>query len=107
MTASSMYAQEDPSYLPAAIAAHGASGSDVLVLDFAKCSENYCTSVTNDGGLAINCNDGGDHIGSMGSRASTMGPIAWQFFAENRYGTPQTYPTGLPGYFPSYCAIVE
>ena len=98
---------QDPDHVPSAIAARGAAGSDVLVLDFATCSETYCASVAQDGGLAINCNDGGDHIASMTSRASTMGPVAWQFFAENQYGAPQTYPSGLPSYFPNYCAIVE
>ena len=103
----STYSLQDPAHIPAAIAAHGAAGSDVFILDFATCSENYCADVVSHGGLAIDCNDGGDHIGSMTSRASTMGAVAWQFFAENPYGAAQTYPSGLPTYFPSYCAIVE
>lgn len=103
----STYALQDPAHVPAAIAAHGAAGSDVLILDFAACSETYCADVADQGGLAIDCNDGGDHLLSMSSRASTMGAVAWQFFAENRFDSDQRYPSGLPGYFPSYCSIVE
>jgi dienelactone hydrolase len=107
MSTSPSYSLQDPQHVPAAVAAHGAAGSDVFILDFATCSANFCASVTDNGGLAIDCNDGGDHIGSMSSRASTMGAVAWQFFAENRYGSPQTYSGGLPAYFPDYCAVAQ
>ena len=107
MSGLSTYSLQDSAYIPAAIAAHGAAGSDVFILDFATCSENYCADVASHGGLAIDCNDGGDHIASMASRASTMGAVAWQFFAENPYGAAQDYPSGLPAYFPDYCGIVE
>lgn len=103
----SNYAPQDPKRVPPAIAAHGAAGSDVFILDFATCSGTYCSSVVSKGGLAINCNDGGDHITSMTTRAATMGPVGWKFFAENPYGADNHYPSGLPSYFPSYCTIAK
>ncbi|MGC4095088.1 MAG: hypothetical protein QM756_45650 [Polyangiaceae bacterium] len=103
----SSYELQDAVHVPSAIAAHGAAGSDVFILDFATCSAAYCSSLVSKGGLAINCDDGGDHIASMASRARTMGPVAWRFFAENPYAAGNRYTSGLPSYFPSYCAIAR
>ena len=106
-TGLSPYALQDANHIPAAIAAHGATGSDVFILDFATASNNYCSSVASKGRLAIDCNDGGDHIASMNSRARTMGEVAWRFFSENRYGANNQYTSGLPSYFPAYCTITN
>ncbi len=98
---------QDPSYSPSAIAAHGAAGLDVIGVDFSTCSAYYCGLGAAAGGVAIDCNDGGDHIASMASRARTMGAVATRFFDENRWGSPADYGGGLPSYFPAYCALVE
>ncbi len=101
------FALQDPSYSPSAIAAHGAAGLDVIGVDFSACSAYFCGLVAADGGVAIDCDDGGDHLASMASRARTMGAVATRFFDENRWGAPADYAGGLPSYIPDYCALVE
>jgi len=101
------FALQEPSYSPSAIAAHGAAGLDVIGVDFSTCSAYFCGLVAADGGVAIDCDDGGDHLASMASRARTMGAVATRFFDENRWGSPADYAGGLPSYFPDYCALVE
>ena len=101
------FALQEPSYSPSAIAAHGAAGLDVIGVDFSTCSAYFCGLVAADGGVAIDCDDGGDHLASMASRARTMGAVATRFFDENRWGSPADYAAGLPSYFPDYCKLVE
>ncbi len=100
------FALQEPSHSPSAIAAHGAAGLDVIGVDFSTCSAYFCGLVAADGGVAIDCDDGGDHLVSMSSRARTMGAVATRFFDENRWGSPADYAGGLPSYFPDYCALV-
>ena len=82
------FALQEPSYSPSAIAAHGAAGLDVIGVDFSTCSAYFCGLVAAGGGVAIDCDDGGDHLASMASRARTMGAVATRFFDENRRGSP-------------------
>jgi hypothetical protein len=92
--------------IPNVIAAHGKSGSDNFIMDFAQGSATLCNEITTRGGLCINCDDGGDHLGSFASRCATINPIGWQFIKENPYGTKPSYMKGpLPSYFPNYCTI--
>ena len=98
---------QEPSYSPSAIAAHGAAGLDVIGVDFSTCSAYFCGLVAADGGVGSDCDDGGDHLASMASRARTMGAVATRFFDENRWGSPADYAAGLPSYLPDYYKLVE
>lgn len=101
-----LYTLQSKDYVAPVIAAHGASGLDWMVLDFAQCSSDFCADRKNKGGLAVNCNDGGDHVLGTLTRTSTMGPIGWKWFRELTYGASPSYST-LPSYFPSYCTITK
>lgn len=105
---SSTYKLQDPSNVPPVIAAHGAAGSDVIVVDFASCSADLCADVVKKGGFAVECNDGGDHVMSMMSRSTTMAPVGWRFFKAHPFGVkPYPYAAGLPDYFPDDCKITK
>jgi len=97
---------QDMSNLPAAIAAHGAPGSDALGLDFANCSTTWESEIKTAGGFSIDCNDGGSHLGFFTQRAPPLKPVAWQFFKDHPFGVkPDPYATSLPSGFPTYCKI--
>ncbi len=96
---------QDPANLPAAIAAHGAMGADVLGLDFATASATWLSEIKSGGGFGIDCNDGGSHLAFFTQRAPPLKPVAWQFFKDHPFGIkPEPY-TSLPSGFPSYCKI--
>lgn len=99
---------DDPSHIPAVLGAHGASGSDWLVLDFYDGTRLVEDSVVGAGGFAIDCDDGGDHaIAWFLTRAGVNG-MAWQFLKDHPYGAqPSPYQGGLPLGFPDYCSIVR
>lgn len=88
-----------------AIAAHGAVGSDNLVVDFANASTTWEGEIKTKGGFSIDCNDGGDHTDFFTKRAPGLKPVAWKFFNDHPYGIkPEPY-TSLPSGFPTYCKI--
>jgi poly(3-hydroxybutyrate) depolymerase len=92
-------------YAGAAIAAHGAAGSDALVVDFASASMTWEGQIKMAGGFSIDCNDGGNHLDFFGKRAPGLKPVAWTFFNAHPYGVkPEPY-TSLPAGFPTYCKI--
>ncbi len=94
--------------LPAAIGAHGAPGSDDLILDFGTISQTWTTDVKNQGGFAIDCNDGGSHLDFFAIRAPGLKPVTVPFVMDHPYGIkPDPYANGLPSGFPSYCTIVK
>jgi hypothetical protein len=95
---------QNPSWVPPAIAAHGAEGADWLALDFAVASRTWEQNVVAAGGLAIDCDDGGSHIDVFSRFA--VAPSAWQFFMDHPWGVAAPYTT-LPSGFPSYCMIVK
>ncbi|MBM4361780.1 MAG: hypothetical protein FJ104_03790 [Deltaproteobacteria bacterium] len=85
------------------ICAHGAQGSDVVVIDFANACRSYLDNVKGRGGMAIDCDDGGGHV-NLG-RLSTMSAPGWQFFKDHPFGVnPSPYVGGLPS-FPATCAL--
>jgi hypothetical protein len=96
---------ENPANEPAALVAHGASGSDVFILDFAQASQTYETQIRQHGGFAVDCNDGGTHIDI--AKRFAVGPAAWQFLKDHPFKvSPEPYASGLPSAFPSYCKVV-
>lgn len=98
-------ALQDPMNVPAAIAAHGAMGSDTLVLDFAQASATWESAIKMAGGFSIDCNDGGNHGAFFQTRAPNLKPVSWKFFNDHPWGVkPEPYTT-LPSGFPTYCKI--
>jgi predicted esterase len=97
--------KQDPSNLPPAIVAHGASGSDTFVLDFAMTSATWESEISAAGGFYIDCNDGGSHLSFFQTRAPNLEPVAYAFFKAHPFGIkPEPYTT-LPSGFPAYCKI--
>ena len=97
---------QDASNLPSAIVAHGAMGSDDLVLDFAQASATWEMQIKQAGGFSIDCNDGGSHLDFFTKRAPGLEPVAFKFFQDHGFGVkPDPYAKGLPSGFPSYCKI--
>jgi poly(3-hydroxybutyrate) depolymerase len=99
-------AMQDASHPPAAIAAHGAMGSDTFILDFAQASATWeTTDIKPAGGFSIDCDDGGNHTAFFTTRAPNLKPVSFQFFKDHPYGVrPEPY-AALPSGFPSYCKI--
>jgi poly(3-hydroxybutyrate) depolymerase len=98
-------AMQDPSNAAAAIAAHGAMGSDALGVDFANASATWESDIKAAGGFSIDCNDGGNHLDFFGKRAPGLKPVALKFFMDHPFkAKPEPYTT-LPAGFPSYCKI--
>jgi hypothetical protein len=98
-------AMQDPSNIPAAIAAHGAAGSDALGVDFAMASATWEATIKMDGGFSIDCNDGGNHLAFFQTRAPGLQPVAWKFFQDHPFKVkPEPY-SSLPTGFPTYCKI--
>ena len=96
----------DPSNVPATLGAHGAQGSDTLILDFSDGTKKLESAVVAGGGFAIDCDDGGSHLDFFTIRAG-VGDQAWPFLKAHPYNSkPDPYAGGLPSGFPSYCTIV-
>ncbi len=96
---------QNPSWVPPAIAAHGAEGSDWLALDFKLASDVWTADAIAKGGFAIDCDDGGSHI-DVFSRFAVAG-AGWQFFMDHPWGVaPLPYEAALPSGFPSYCKVL-
>jgi poly(3-hydroxybutyrate) depolymerase len=94
-------ALEDAGNVPAAMAVHGAMGSDVVVVDFSTTSARYEADVQAKGGFAIDCNHGGAHVIPSG-----IGPSSWRFLSDHPYKIrPEPYAAGIPAGFPAYCRI--
>jgi hypothetical protein len=92
---------QDSTSVPAAMAIHGAEGTDVVVLDFAVASATWEADVAKKGGFSMDCNTGGGHV----SGPPAILPGIWQFFEDHPFKvTPQPYPP-IPSVFPAYCAV--
>ena len=93
---------ENPRHVPALITAHGAAGTDLVILDFSQTSLSECADVKSKGGLAVDCNHGGGHCGSPADLIAAQ----WQFCKDHPFGLAgDPYRNGLPPSFPSYCVI--
>jgi poly(3-hydroxybutyrate) depolymerase len=95
-------AVEDASNVPSAMVIHGASGSDVVILDFATASANYEADIKSRGGFAIDCNHGGGHM-----IPTPAVPSVWRFMKDHPFKvSPEPYgASGIPSTFPTYCKI--
>jgi poly(3-hydroxybutyrate) depolymerase len=93
---------EDASNVPSAMVIHGASGSDVVILDFATASANYEADIKSRGGFAIDCNHGGGHM-----IPTPAVPSVWRFMKDHPFKvSPEPYgASGIPSTFPTYCKI--
>lgn len=92
------------SNVPPIMCAHGATGSDVLGLDFAMACESLETQTTMKGGFAVDCNDGGAHIDILTRFAPAS--FGYKFLTTHPYGTkPSPWMGMLPGDAPKNCKI--
>ena len=91
---------QDPSNIAAGFAAHGAPGSDVVVIDFAVASAGWEEDIHKKGGFSVDCNNGGGHVGTLG----LVGPAIWEFFKDHTFKTKvDPYKNGVPADFPKFC----
>ena len=97
---------ENKANIAPAIAAHGAQGSDALIVDFASASQTWESQIKTAGGFSIDCNDGGSHLSFFATRAPGLKAVAYdKFFADHPYGVKPEPWTSLPSGFPTYCKI--
>src|SRR5260221_53681 len=96
--------QQNPNAIPASLGAHGAPGSDALILDFGTITTDYLKGVKAKGAFVIDCNDGSSHIDVL--KRFAVAPNGWKFFKDHPYKKkPEPY-TSLPAGWPSYCQII-
>jgi hypothetical protein len=97
---------QDKSNLPPTLLLHGGAGKDMFILDFNAQSHTWETAYVKAGGFAIDCDDGGDHITSAGTRMG-FGGRAMPFFKDHPFNTkPEPY-SPLPTTWPTYCQIAK
>jgi hypothetical protein len=97
-------ALQDPEHVPALIAAHGASDTDIVIVNFAELSVELAMRIASSGGFAVRCDHGGGHCGTP----SAIREAQWQFLLAHPYGTkPSPYEAGLPSSFPRQCQIIR
>jgi predicted esterase len=92
---------EDPNHVPALMTMHGGTG-DTVVVNFGDTSHNLQNIILPAGGFTVECNHGLGHCRAP----AELHERAWDFMKAHPFGTrPSPYEAGLPGDFPSYCAI--
>ena len=99
----------DSPHVPSLITTHGASGTDVVVVDFSQTSAIedkdialHASSSTPPGGYVVDCNHGAGHCGAPPDDIAAQ----WQFCQDHPFGvSSDPYANGLPSSFPSYCAV--
>jgi poly(3-hydroxybutyrate) depolymerase len=95
-------APQDPTNVPAALVTHGAQGMDVVAgYDFAVSSAAYEADIAAKAGFSVDCNTGAGHV----SGPPQICPAIWRFFQDHPFKVRQTYASGLPSVFPSYCRV--
>jgi hypothetical protein len=87
--------------VPSMVGAHGAAGSDALVLDFGTQTPALGKEIANAGGFAIDCDDGGAHVAL--SRLG-LGGKALDFFKAHPWGVKPW--TAVPAGWPTNCRLV-
>jgi poly(3-hydroxybutyrate) depolymerase len=94
---------QDPARAPAVITAHGAGGTDVVIIDFAEASLRYAQDLASQGGFAVDCDHGGGHCAAPPELRAAQ----WAFAKAHPYGVePEPYASALPAEFPDYCEVV-
>jgi poly(3-hydroxybutyrate) depolymerase len=92
---------EDPDRVPAVMTMHGGSG-DTVIVNFGDMSHNLQNILVPAGGFVVECNHNMGHCRAP----AELHQRAWDFMKAHPFGTqPSPYEAGLPGDFPSYCAI--
>jgi predicted esterase len=92
-------------YAAPTLVAHGAMGSDTLILDFATASAEWESIIATDDGTYVDCNGSGDDLDFFTQLGPDLKPVAWQFLDDHPYGvSPEPY-TSLPSDFPAFCAL--
>ena len=99
----------DSPHVPSLVTTHGASGTDVYVIDFSQTSAvedrdvaSHAGSSLPPGGYVIDCNHGGTHCAAPPDDIAAQ----WQFCQDHPFGvSPDPYAGGLPSAFPSYCRV--
>jgi len=95
-------ALQDPARVPAAIGAHGARDTDVVIVNFADATAAYAADLVDKGGFAVVCGHGGGHCAAPPELVKAQ----WEFLKAHPYGVePEPYAAGLPSGFPAYCQI--
>ena len=98
------YQLQDPAHVPAFIGAHGAPGSDVVVLDFAQTTASQVKDLTSKGAFAVVC----EHAGGNCASSPDIKNAQWRFLKDHPFKVdPEPYAEGLPSDFPSVCKIVK
>ena len=98
------YTLENPSHVPALIAAHGHPWLDVGIADFAAATASQARDLARRGGMVVACDHGGDTCESP----SSVKGAQWRFLSDHPFGVaPEPYAKGLPSTFPSSCEIVS
>ena len=88
--------------MPAVMTAHGRTGQDRVIIDFADASRALSRDVAARGGFAVDCDHGGEHCASPLALKNAQ----WQFLKDHPFGvTPEPYAGALPASFPRYCSI--
>jgi hypothetical protein len=94
---------QNPNHIPPVMTMHGAQGVDVVIVDFSQQSLFLDGNVATYGGLAVDCNHGGGHVGAP----DDLKTAGWQFMKDHPFGvSPEPYASGLPSSFPMYCKII-
>jgi poly(3-hydroxybutyrate) depolymerase len=92
-------ARQDPSNRFAALVFHGGP-KDVVVIDFQQASEAWWGDLVGHDQFAAICDHGLGHRIPTDARGSVR-----DFFAAHPFGVASPYAGGLPGTFPSSCAL--
>ena len=88
-------------HTPPLMTVHGASGTDVVVVDFSNTSATADQAFKTRGAFVIDCDTGGGHCGGSG-----LAPYIWSFFKAHPFGVvPEPWSGGLPSGFSSQCHI--
>jgi hypothetical protein len=94
---------EDPAHVPAIMTAHGRTGLDVVIIDFANASRVLAADIAAQGGFAVDCDHDRGHCASPPELKNAQ----WQFLKDHPFGvTPEPYASELPASFPRYCSIL-
>lgn len=87
-------------HTPPLMTVHGASGVDVVVVDFSQTSAAADQAFKARGGFVVDCNTGGSHCQGDG----LAGDI-WTFFEAHPFGITAEPWSALPNGFSSECTI--
>jgi predicted esterase len=91
-------ALEDPSHVPSVISAHG-SCADKVILFFANMSKAMDKNISQQGGIAVDCDHGGGHCGDPAPLVAAQ----WQFLKDHPFGvSPDPYANGFPASVPAF-----